>query len=69
MPVLFALLFIVPAAGCPAGYGLGLVGWAVAAFGGLGLSAGRAAVPFGYLAIGSFVTRLLVLGFTEMFGL
>ena len=53
----------------PAGYVLGLVVWAVAAFGGLGRGAGRAAVLFAYLAIGSFLTRLLVLGFLEMFGL
>jgi hypothetical protein len=53
----------------PGGYLAGLVVWAVAAFGGLGLSAGRGAVLFAYLAVGSFVTRLLVLGFMEMFGL
>jgi len=53
----------------PGGYLAGLVVWAVAAFGGLGLSAGRAAALFAYLAVGSFVTRLLVLGFMEMFGL
>lgn len=53
----------------PWGYLAGLVVWAVAAFGGLGLSAGRAAVLFAYLAVGSFVTRLLVLGFMEMSGL
>jgi hypothetical protein len=53
----------------PGGYLAGLVVWAVAAFGGLGLTAGRAASLFAYLAAGSFMTRLLVLGFMEMFGL
>jgi hypothetical protein len=53
----------------PGGYIAGLAVWAVAAVGGLGLSAGRAAVLFSYLAVGSFVTRLFVLGFMEMFGL
>jgi hypothetical protein len=51
----------------PNGYLAGLVVWAVAAFGGLGLGAGRAAALFAYLAVGSFVTRLLVLGVMDMF--
>jgi hypothetical protein len=45
----------------------GLVAWAVAAFGGLGLSTGRAAVLFAYLAVSSFFARLVVLGVMEMF--
>ena len=53
----------------PGGYLAGLAVWAVAAFGGLGLTAGRAAALFAYLAVGSFATRLLVLGFMDMFGL
>jgi hypothetical protein len=36
--------------------------WGVAAFGGLGLSAGRAAVMCLYLVASSFVARLVVLG-------
>ena len=42
--------------------------WAVAAFGGLGLTAGRAAVLFAYLAASSFVARLVVLGVMDMIG-
>ena len=52
----------------PFGYLAGLVVWAVAAFTGLGLSAGRAAVLFLYLAAGSFVTRLVALGVLELTG-
>lgn len=52
----------------PFGYLAGLVVWGVAAFGGLGLSAGRAAVLFGYLAASSLVARLAVLGVMEMIG-
>lgn len=51
----------------PFGYLAGLVVWAMAAFGGLGLSAGRAAVLFAYLATTSFVARLVVLGFMDLF--
>jgi hypothetical protein len=39
-----------------------LIAWAVAVFGGLTLSRGRAAVLFAYLAAWSVVTRLVVLG-------
>lgn len=46
----------------PFGYIAGLVVWAVAAFGGLGLGAGRAAVLFAYLAATSLVARFVVLG-------
>ena len=52
----------------PFGYTAGLVAWGVAAFCGFGLSAGRAAVLFGYLAASSFVSRLAVLGVMEMIG-
>ena len=52
----------------PGGYVAGLVVWAVVAFGGLGLSAGRAAVLFAYLAVGSFTARLVVLGVMDMMG-
>jgi hypothetical protein len=52
----------------PLGYLAGLVVWGVAAFRGLGLSAGRAAVLFGYLAASSFVARLVVLGVMELCG-
>jgi hypothetical protein len=52
----------------PFGYLASLVVWAVAAFGGLGLSAGRAAALFAYLAASSFVARLVVLGVMEMVG-
>ena len=52
----------------PFGYVAGLVAWGVAAFGGLGLGAGRAAVLFAYLAASSFVARLVVLGVMEMIG-
>lgn len=52
----------------PGGYLAGLVVWAVAAFAGLGLTAGRAAVLFLYLAASSFIARLVVLGVTEMLG-
>lgn len=36
------------------------------AFGGLGLTAGRAAVVFADLAVGSFVARLVVLGVPDL---
>lgn len=52
----------------PFGYLAGLLVWAVAAFGGLGLTAGRAAVLFAYLAASSFLARLVVLGVMEMMG-
>lgn len=52
----------------PYGYVAGLVAWAAAAFGGLGLSAGRAAVQFLYLAASSFVARLVVLGVMDLLG-
>ena len=50
----------------PAGYVAGLVVWGVAAFGGLGLTFGRAAVLFAYLAASSFVARLAVLGMLDV---
>jgi len=53
----------------PLGWAAGLLVWAVAAFVGLGLSTGRASVLFCYLAAGSLVTRLLVLGVLAMFGI
>ena len=46
----------------PGGYVAGLLVWAVAAFGGLALSAGRATVLFAYLTITSLLARLIVLG-------
>ena len=52
----------------PVGYVAGLVVWAVAAFAGLGLSAGRATVLFAYLAASSLVARLVVLGVMDMMG-
>ncbi len=52
----------------PYGYVAGLVAWGVAAFGGLGLGAGRAAVLFLDLAASSFVARLVVLGVMELVG-
>jgi hypothetical protein len=52
----------------PAGYLASLLVWAVAAFAGLGLSAGRAAVMFAYLAATSLVARLVVLGVMDMMG-
>ena len=52
----------------PLGWAAGLLVWAVAAFAGLGLPAGRAAILFAYLATGSLFTRLLVLGVMAMFG-
>ena len=60
-----ALTCLVP---FPAGYLAGLVVWAVAAFAGLGLPAGRAAVLFAYLAASSIVARLVVLGVLDMSG-
>lgn len=50
----------------PAGYLARLVVWAVAAFGGLGLTAGRPAVLFADLAVSSFVARLVVLGLPDL---
>ncbi len=52
----------------PHGYLIGLGVWAVAAFGGLGLSAGRATVLFAYLAASSLVARLVVLGVMDTMG-
>lgn len=52
----------------PFGYLAGLVVWAAAAFGGLGLTAGRAAILFAYLAASSFAARLVVLGVMERIG-
>jgi hypothetical protein len=53
----------------PLGWAAGLLVWGVAAFAGLGLPAGRASVLFAYLAAGSLVTRLLVLGVLALFGI
>ena len=53
----------------PFGYLAGLFVWAVAAFGGLGLTARRAAILFAYLAASSFVARLVVLGYPRLFEL
>lgn len=53
----------------PLGWAVGLIVWGVAAFAGLGLPASRAAILFAYLAAGSLLTRLLVLGVMAMFGL
>ncbi|QDU19749.1 hypothetical protein [Urbifossiella limnaea] len=52
----------------PFGYLAGLVAWGAAAFGSLGLSAGRAAILFLYLAASSFVARLVVLGVMDLLG-
>lgn len=52
----------------PGGYVAGLVVWAVAAFGGLCLNVGRAAVLFAYLAASSLAARLVVLGVMDMTG-
>ena len=46
----------------PWGYLLGLGVWAIAAFGGLALPPGKAAVLTGYLAAASAAERLAVLG-------
>jgi hypothetical protein len=46
----------------PAGYVAGLMTWAVAVYGFLGLPGGRATVLVGYLAAASVVSRLVVLG-------
>lgn len=54
-----ALTAFVPFLG---GYALGLAGWAWAAFRGLGLPRGRAAVLFALLAATSLVSRLAVAG-------
>src|SRR4051794_31464055 len=53
----------------PLGWAAGLLVWGVAAFAGLGLPFGRASVLFAYLAAGSLLTRLLVLGVMAMFGI
>lgn len=46
----------------PMGYVAGIVVWAIAGYGFLGLSFGRATVLVGYLAAASMLTRLIVLG-------
>jgi hypothetical protein len=53
----------------PLGWAAGLLVWGVAAFAGMGLPAGRASILFAYLAAGSLLTRLLVLGVLAMFGI
>jgi hypothetical protein len=53
----------------PLGWAAGLLVWGVAAFTGMGLPAGRASVLFAYLAAGSLLTRLVVLGVLAMFGI
>lgn len=53
----------------PMGWASGLLVWAVAAFAGMGLPAGRASILFTYLAVGSLLTRLVVLGVLAMFGI
>lgn len=50
----------------PLGYLAGLVVWAVAAFRGLGLPGGRAAVLIAYLAASSYVARLATLGMLDL---
>ncbi len=52
----------------PVGHLVGLAVWGIAAFAGLGLPAGRAAVLFLYLAVSSFVARLVVLGVLDQIG-
>ena len=52
----------------PGGYVAGLIVWAVAAFAGLGLTAGRSGVLFAYLAVSSLVARLVVLGVMDIIG-
>lgn len=52
----------------PFGYIAGLAVWGVAAFGGLGLGAGRAAVLFACLALTSLVARFVVLGVMSAIG-
>jgi hypothetical protein len=46
----------------PAGYVAGMIAWAVAVYGFLDLSTGRASVLVGYLAAASVISRLVVLG-------
>lgn len=46
----------------PAGYVAGIVAWAVAVYGFLGLSIWRATVLLSYLAAASMLTRFIVLG-------
>lgn len=53
----------------PLGWAAGLIVWGVAAFAGTGLPAGRASILFTYLAAGSLLTRLIVLGVLAMFGI
>lgn len=53
----------------PLGWAAGLPVWGVAAFAGLGLPAGRASILFAYLAAGSLLTRLVVLGVLAVFGI
>lgn len=53
----------------PMGWAAGLLVWAAGAFAGSGLPAGRASILFAYLAMGSLVTRLLVLGVLALFGI
>lgn len=53
----------------PLGWAAGLFVWAAGAFAGLGLPAGRASILVCYLAAGSLVTRLVVLGVMAMFGI
>jgi hypothetical protein len=60
-----ALTCLVP---FPLGYAAGLVVWAVAAFAGLGLTAGRAVVLFLSLGACSSAARLVVLGVLELLG-
>lgn len=50
----------------PLGYLAGLVAWAITAFSGLGLPARKAFVFWLYLAVGSYLTRLLVRGVMDM---
>lgn len=50
----------------PGGYLAGLVVWSAAAFGFLGLPPRRAAVLAAYLAAGSFLTRIVVLGVIDL---
>jgi len=50
----------------PANYFISLWVWGVAAFGGLGLPAGRATILFAYLAVTSFAASLVVGGFMDM---
>jgi hypothetical protein len=53
----------------PIGWAAGLLVWGLAAFTGTGLPAGRASILFCFLAAGSLLTRLIVLGVLAMFGI